>query len=134
MGEIDKCLLQTLQAVTVGLHVISVDIGNHRQRRRQMQEGRVGLIGLRHQKLTGAEPCVGTSRQQAATNDEGGIEATLGEYARHQRGGGRLAVSARDGDATLHAHQLGEHQGTRHHRQLGCARGNHLGIRFRNGG
>ena len=54
MGEVDK-RLQTFKTVTMGFHVIGVDVGDHRQRRRQVQERGVRFIGLRHQKLTGTQ-------------------------------------------------------------------------------
>ena len=41
----------------------------------------------------------------------------------------RLAVRAGDGEAGLHAHQLGEHLGARDHRGLQLTRAHHLRVR-----
>ena len=44
------------------------------------------------------------------------VEAGRVEHVGDQRGGRRLAVGPGDGDAVLHAHDLGEHLGPRDHR------------------
>ena len=51
MHEIDKRLLQIVERVAVGLHVIGVDIGHHRQHRLQMQKRCVRLVGFDHDEL-----------------------------------------------------------------------------------
>jgi hypothetical protein len=65
---------------------------------------------------------------EAAADDEGRVEAALGEDARDQARGGGLAVRAGHGDALLEAHQLGQHQGARHHRDLAGARRDHFRV------
>ena len=80
------------------------------------------------------EPGVGAERAQLAADDDGGIAARLAQHGADERGGGGLAVRAGDGDAVLHAHQLGEHLGARDHRDLELARAHDLGIRERHRG
>jgi hypothetical protein len=51
LQEIDEGLLQALEVVAVGFHVVGVDVGDHRNHRRQEQEGGIGLVGLGHQEI-----------------------------------------------------------------------------------
>ena len=46
LQEIDEGLLQPREVVAVGLHVVGVDVGDHRDHRLQVQERGVGLVGL----------------------------------------------------------------------------------------
>ena len=46
VGEVDEGLLQVGEAAVV-LQVLAVDVGDHRNRRRQLQERAVALVGLR---------------------------------------------------------------------------------------
>jgi hypothetical protein len=123
LQEIDERLLEPAEIVAIGLHVVGIDVGDDRDHRRQEQEGRIGLVGLGHQKIAGPEACVGAGGVEPAANDEGRVHAALGQNRRHQAGGGGLAVRAGDGDSLLEAHQLGKHLRTRHHRHLATARG-----------
>jgi hypothetical protein len=54
--------------------VVGVDVGDHRDHRLQVQEGRVGLVGLGDDELAGAEARVGAGAVQAPADDEGRIE------------------------------------------------------------
>ena len=122
LGEIDERALQPLEVVAVGLHVIGVDVGDHRHRRRQVEERRVGFVRLGDEKIAGAEPRVRIRRQEAPADDERRVEAALGQHRRDETRGRRLAVRAGDRDALLQAHQLGQHQRTRHDGNSALAR------------
>ena len=94
----------------------------------QVQERRVGLVGLGDQEIALAEARVRVGRQQPAADDERRIEPAFGEHRRDEARRRRLAVRAGDRDALLQAHQLGQHQRARHDRDAALARGDDLGI------
>ena len=112
----------------VGVHVIGVDVGHHRDHRLQVQEARVRLVGLDHDEFTRTQLGVRAGRDQPPADHESRVEAALGQHARHQAGRGGLAVRAGDGDALLQAQQLGQHQRARHDRDALGARGNHFRV------
>src|SRR3569623_1133691 len=92
MQEFDEGLAQTGEVAAVRGHVVGVDIGDHRDHRRETQEGGVSLVGLGDQIITGAEPRVGAGAVETTADHEGRIAPALGERARRQAGGGGLAV------------------------------------------
>ena len=94
----------------------------------QVEERRVGLVGLGDQELALAQARVGIGRQQTPADHERRIEAAFGEHRGDEAGRRRLAVRAGDRDALLQAHQLGEHQRARHHRDAALARRDDFGI------
>ena len=128
LQEVDEGLLDTAKVVAVGIHVIGVDVGHHRDHRTEQQEGGIGLVRLGHQEVALAQPRVGAGGIEPTTDDEGRVHRALGEDAGHQRGGGGLAVGAGDGNALLEAHQLGQHLRARHDRDVTLTRGHHLGV------
>ena len=97
-------------------------------RRREVEERRVGFVGLRDEKIALAEARVRIRRQQPAADDERRIETAFGQHRRDEARRRRLAVRARDRDALLQAHQLGQHQRARHDGNAALARGDDLGI------
>ena len=113
------------------IEVLRIDVGHDRDDGGEEEERAVALVGLGDQVLSLAESRVRPERAQLAADDDGGIASSLAQDRPEQRGGGGLAVRARDRDAVLHAHQLGEHLGARDHRHLQLARAHHLGIRER---
>lgn len=131
--KIDESPFQTLEIMAVGFHVIGVDIGHHRNHRRQEKEGRIRLIGFRHQKIARTELGIGASRVQPTTDDEGRIDATFGQHAGNEAGGGGLAMGTGNGDALFQAHQLGQHEGTRHDRNALFPGGHDLRVVFLDG-
>ena len=128
LREVDEGALQPREVVAVGLHVVGVDVGDHREHRRQVQERCVGLVGLGDQEVALAEARVGVGRQQPAADHERRIEPAFGEHRCDEARRRRLAVRAGDGDALLQAHQLGQHQRARHDRDAALARGRDLGV------
>ena len=115
--------------VAVAVHVLAVEIGDHGEDGRELEEGAVALVGLGDQILRAAQPGVGAERVDAATHDDGGIESAGGEHRGNHRGGGGLAVHAGDGDAVFEAHQLGQHLGALNDGNLAGARLDYFGIR-----
>ena len=128
LHEIDERALQLAEVVAVGLHVVGVDVGDHREHRRQVEERRVGLVGLGDEEFAVAEPRVGVGGQQPAADDERRVEAAFGEHRRDEARRRGLAVRAGDRDALLQAHQLGQHQRARHDRHAALARGDDFGV------
>ena len=94
----------------------------------QVEERRVGFVGLGDQEVALAEPRVRVRRQQPAADDERRIEAAFGQHRGDEARRRRLAVRAGDRDALLQAHQLGQHQRARHDRNAALARRDDFGI------
>ena len=123
LQEVDERARQPREVVAVGLHVVGVDVGDDRDHRRQIEERRVGLVGLGDQELALAEPRVRVRGQQPPADDERRIEPAFGEHRGDEARRRRLAVRAGDRDALLQAHQLGQHQRARHDGNAALARG-----------
>ena len=118
VGEGHERLLNRRKASVV-IEVLRLDIGDHRDHRSQAQEGAVALVRLGHQKVSGAELGAGAvlaRAQNPAADDGRGVETRFVENVSDERGRGRLAVSARHGDAVLEPHHFGEHLCARNHR------------------
>ena len=109
-------LLHRLEGLEV-VEMLGVDVGDDGDVGRQLQEGAVGLVGLDHHPVAGAEPRIGAVGVDDAAVDDGRIEAAGIEQRGDQRGGRGLAVRAGDRDAALQPHQLGQHLGAAHDRQ-----------------
>ena len=107
-----KVSLISLDAA-VEIQVVGVDVGDHGDGRRELQERAVRLVGLGHQELPLAQLGVGPQGVELAADDDGRVDAAVGQDRGHHGGGGGLAVGAGDGDAVLHAHQFGQHLGPR---------------------
>jgi hypothetical protein len=60
--------------VVVAVHVLAVEIGDHGEDGRELEEGAVALVGLGHQVLRRAQPGVRAQRVHAAAHDHRGIE------------------------------------------------------------
>ena len=131
--ELDEALAQFLDVAFVRGHVIDIDVRNNRQHRLQAHEGCIALVGFRHQVVTQSEARIGIHTFQAATDDKSRIEVTLCENAGHEASRRRFAVRTGDRDGITEAHQLSEHLGTGHNRQLGGPRGDHFGVAFVDG-
>ncbi|MPL96742.1 hypothetical protein SDC9_42924 [bioreactor metagenome] len=125
--KVVEALPQVLDRAPV-LHVLGVDVGDDRDGRRQPVERAVRFIGLDHHPLALARPRVRTVSVDDAAVDDGRIEAALVEQRRHHRRGRGLAMGAGDRDVRLQPHQLGQHLGAAHHRQLAPARLLELGV------
>ena len=134
LDEIHECLLEAIEVMAIGFHVVGIDIGHHRQDRLQIKERRVRFVCFRHQEFAATEPRVGAGRRELAADDEGRIHARFGQHAGDEAGGRSLAVGAGDGDALLQPHQFRQHHGARDDRHCALARRHHLRVVTGHGG
>ncbi len=96
--------------------MVGVDVGHHRGHGLQMKKGGVGFVGLDDDEFARPEAGVGSGAHQPSADHESGVEPAFGEHAGDEARGGGLAVGAGNRDPLLQAHELGEHQRTRHDR------------------
>ncbi len=127
LGELDERGLEAGHRAVV-IEVLLVQVRDHGDRRRQAHERAVGLVGLGDEELAVAQAGVGLERVDAAADDDRRVEPALEQDRADHRGRRGLAVRAADGDAVLHAHQLGQHVGARDDRQAARDRGAQLGV------
>src|SRR5207248_2370020 len=80
----EKRLLQPRKIVLIRLHVIGVDVGDHRGHGLQVEKGGIGLVGLDDDELAGPEPRVGGGAHEPAADHERGLEPALREHARSE--------------------------------------------------
>ena len=59
LQEVHERLLEAAEIVVVGFHVVCVDIGDHRQDGREVQERSIGFVRLGHDVFAGSQPGVG---------------------------------------------------------------------------
>src|SRR6266436_1747858 len=127
VDERDERVADHVEAPVV-VEVLGVDRRDDRDRRRQLQERPVGLVGLGDEELALAQSRVRAEARHSPPHDDRRIEAALGQNGADHRRRGRLAVRARHRDAVLEAHQLGEHLRARDRRDLALARGLDLDV------
>ena len=116
------------------VEVLGVHRGDHGDGRRELEEGAVGLVGLGHEELALAELGVGAEAVDAAAHHHGGIEPARAEHRGDEGRRRGLAVGARDGDAVLEPHELGEHLRPRDDGDAALARHLHLDVVGGDGG
>ena len=126
--KIDKGLFQPAKVMSIGFHVVSINIGDHRHHGQQVQKGCVRFIGLHNDVVARAELGVGTGAVEAAANHKGRVQSAFGQHACHEAGGGGFPMGAGDGNALFEAHQFRQHHRAGHHRDAPLARGQHLGV------
>ncbi len=117
------------------IHMLAVDIGHHRDGRRQKEKTAVAFIRLRDDKLALAHLGVGAEAAHPAADHHGRIETGGAEHMGDHRRRGGLAVAPGHRYPIFRAHQLGEHFSARNHRDLAAARLEHfrIGIFHRRG-
>ena len=126
--EINKRFLEFVEVVPVGLHVVRIDVGDHRHDGQQIQERGIGLVSLDHDVVTTAQARIRASAVEAPANHKGGVQSGLAQHAGHQAGGGGFAVRARNGNATLETHELSQHECARHDGDVFGACCHHFGV------
>ena len=126
--EVDERLLEAAEVMPVGFHVVGVDVGHDRHHRQQIQEGRIGLVGFDHDVVSATQARIGPRAVEAPTNHKGRVQAGFGQHTGHQAGSGGLAVGARNCNALLETHQLGQHQGARHDGDVHFASAHDFGV------
>ena len=121
LDELDERVLELLVRAVV-VEVLGVDVRDDGDRRREPQERAVALVGLGDEQVARAEARVRAERRHAPPTTTVGSKPGGAQHGRDERRRRRLAVRAGDGDAVLHAHQLGEHLGARDDRDAERAR------------
>ena len=116
----------------VGVEMLAVDSGDHRQHRQQPQEGAVGFVGLRHQDFGLPDARSAPDRCDPAPDHRRRIEARVIEQHRGHRSRRGLAVRPRYRHRKLHPHQLGEHFRARNDGELPLPGRRHFGVAGRN--
>jgi hypothetical protein len=110
------------------VEVLGVDVGDDRDRRRDVRERAVRLVRLDDHVVALAELRVRAEGVHLPADHRRRIEPGVGEEVRGERGRRRLPVRAGDGDAVLEPHELGEHLGAGDDRDLAAARLDDLGV------
>ncbi len=109
--------------------MFAVDVGDHRQNRRQLEEGAVAFIGLDYEQIALAHARVAAAHGGgSAANDHGGVESGVIENGGGHRGGGGFSMAAGHGDAELQTHQLSQQLAARDYRDAQPPRFNDFGI------
>ena len=100
---IDKCAerLDDLLHRAVVIHVVVLDVRHNGNVRAQLQEGPVTLVRLGDEVAARTELCIRTKIRYLAADDDGRRYAHTVKCHADHRGGRRLAVRARDGDAVV---------------------------------
>src|SRR5499427_9471639 len=117
VDEGDEGVADRVEGAVV-VEVLGVDRCDDRDRRGELQERAVGLVGLGDEEVALAQARVRAEARHPTADDDRRVEAALGQDGADHRGGRGLAVGARDGNAVLEAHQLGEHLGAGDRRDL----------------
>ena len=125
--EVGERGVQRLERAVV-IEVLGVDVRDDADRRRELEERAVALVGLGDEEVTLAEPRVRTERVDLAADHHRRVETGMAEHGGDEGRRRRLAVRARDEHAVLHAHQLGEHLGARNDRDVPGRCGDELGV------
>ena len=94
LDESAKRLLHRVEGLEV-IEMLRVDIGDDGDIGRQLQEGAVGLVGLDHHPVAGAEPGIGAVGVDDAAIDDRRIEAAGIDQGGDQRRRRGLAMGAR---------------------------------------
>ena len=134
VDEVHKRLMQFLNAVSVSVHMVFVDIGYDGHNRRQIQKRSIGFVGFGNNVFAFTQTGVGTRGVEFAANNESRVESCRAENRSSQAGCCGFTVCTGNGDTIAEAHQLCQHQRARNDRDLLFQRGNDFGIVFFNGG
>ena len=116
------------------VEVVGLDVGDDRGVRRVVQERAVALVGLGDEQVAGAGGRVDAGRRQVATDGVRRVRAGRLQRDRQQRGRGRLAVGAGDGDHPPVGHHRGECGRARQHPQALAHGLDVLGVVLAHGG
>src|SRR5579884_491050 len=119
----------------VMVQMLAIDVGDHGQYRRQLQERAIALVRLDHQKFAPAHARVAAAhRRDAPSDDNSGIHAGVAEDGGDHRRSRGFAVAAGDGDAVFETHQLGQQLAPGNDRNAEPLRLENLGVMGIDGG
>ena len=100
------------------VHVLPVNVCDDRNGRAQFQKRTVAFIGLGDDEVSFSQLGIAPEGVEPPANYHGGIVAGMDQDSRNHRSGGGLAVAPGYGDAVFEPHELGQHFGSRNHRNL----------------
>ena len=103
------------------IHVLRIDVRDDGNRRRQLDDRAVGLIGLDNHPVALPQPRIRAIGIDDAAIDHRRIEPACFEQRGHHRRSRRLAMCTGDGHGALQAHQLGQHLGALDRRRVARA-------------
>ena len=126
--KIHKRLLQPRKVMTVGFHVIGINIGDDGENGVQVQKRGVRLVCFDHNKFAAAQLGVGAAAVELAAYHKGRIQPAPCQHTGGQAGGSRFAVRPRNSDALFQPHQFRQHDGARHNRNIACTCRQHFRI------
>ncbi len=102
--------------VRVVVQVLTVDVGDHGENRRQLEERPIAFVAFHHQIVALTQARIGAAHHAHAPADHhGGVQPGVGHNSGDHGSGGGLAMAAGDGDAKFQAHQLGKEFAAREH-------------------
>jgi len=118
----------------IAVEMLGLEVGNHSQMRRQLEEGSIVLIGLAYQERRITDPGVGTEEVRSTTDDDRRVGAGRRQEVTDDGSGRGFAMGAGNCNSSLEPHQLGEHFRPPHNRQPPLRRRHQLRIFFRHSG
>ena len=93
--------------IGVVIQVFAVHVGDHRDDRRQLEEGAIAFVGFHYQEIAMPNARVGAAhRADAPAYHHRRVKTRVVKNGRGHRRGGGLAVAARHRDTVLEAHEL----------------------------
>ncbi len=114
--------------------MFGLEIGDHRQMRRKLEERPIVLVGLAYHERRITDPCVGAEKVCAAADDDRRVGAGRRQQMTDDGSSRGFAVGAGDRHSSLQPHQFGEHFRPPHYRQTPLRRRRQLGMLFRHRG
>ena len=120
--------------IAMEVEVVGLEVGDHQHLGAEGEEGAVGLVGLDHGQVTGAEPRIAAQVRDGGAERPGGVLPRSAQGHRGQTGGGGLAVGAGDRDLGSGDEEPGERRGAVDHGDAPLPRGEHLRIVPAHGG
>ncbi len=106
VNERQKTFIEPLHGL-MEVHVLLIDIGDHRDDRRQEQKAAVAFIRFRDQNFSLTHLRIGAEHAHSAADHHGRIEPSRAQHGGDHRGRCGFSVAAGHRDAVFHAHELG---------------------------
>src|SRR3990172_1618231 len=126
--ELDESPFDVFQ-VAVAVKMVGFQRCDHRDRRRNGQEGPVEFVRLNDAELSLAQPCIRYAQTaQLSADDDRRVEIPFHQDQADHRGGGRLAMRSGNAYAVFQAHDFRQHLRTAHDRDLAAQGLPYLGV------
>ena len=114
--------------VAIAVHVLAVNVRDHRKNRRKLQKRPVAFVRLGNQILRLAEARVRAHRIHPPSDHNRRIEAACGQHSRDHRSRSRLPMHPGNRDAVLQPHQFRQHLSALDHRNMQPASFGNFGV------